>query len=278
MSYVEFEHLQLSRHAYNPRDRARAGDLWRIFQDAAVLGSSHCGWDPRRYVEEQVAFVVRSETAVHHHSPPFGERLSVQTWVSDFRGGRFSNRQIRVLSEGELVSACTQEWLHVRTPDLRITRASPELRQDLQVDERGGDVAFPEVTVDDRPGRVSIWEFQSAFAEMDPLGHANHPRYVDWCDEAISKALAEQGLDPHGCIPIAETVSWNAGVQAPDQVRVETERVGRTRTGHIALSHRLVLEGGRIAAVAKTVRGHDAGAESFWRVWDSDGPNRRPSS
>lgn len=267
MSYVRFDQLQLSRHAYNPRDRARAGDLWRIFQDAAVLGSSACGWDPQRYREAQVAFVVRSETAVHARNPVFGERLQVETWVSDFRGGRFSNRQVRVTADGEPISACTQEWLHVRTPELRIARASAELRADLSVDSRGGDVVFPEVRSPWSASGSTQHGFAPTFGEMDPLGHANHPRYVDWCDEALSHALAEAGLDPHGCTPLAEQVHWKAGVEAPESVTIDTVCEGLTADGHPVFSHAIRLGDGRIAATARTVRTHDAGSSALAALW-----------
>ena len=65
--------LHLARSAFTPRDVARAGDVWRVFQEAAVAGSSAVGWPPGRYRETGTAFVVRQMTVVHHRETRFGE-------------------------------------------------------------------------------------------------------------------------------------------------------------------------------------------------------------
>src|SRR6476661_6115958 len=99
MSLEEFP-LHLQRNAFGPRDTARAGDLWRLCQDAAVLGSSRRGWPPERYRTESCAFVVRSMVLVHHRETAFGDALVARTWVSSFKRGTMSDRQVRVIGPG----------------------------------------------------------------------------------------------------------------------------------------------------------------------------------
>ena len=102
--------------------------------------------------------------------------------------------------------------------------------------------------------------FEAWHTWMDPLAHANHPLDVDWIDEALGRALAAAGADPHGLVAIGEEVSWRAGVEAGDQVRVETRRVGRTADGAVVSEHDVVV-GDRVCATARTVRSHVGGPD-----------------
>ncbi|NCG17813.1 MAG: hypothetical protein GWP91_02220, partial [Rhodobacterales bacterium] len=142
MSIVDFE-LLLSRNVFGPREVSRAGDLWRLCQDAALLGSSARGWDPARYRREGVAFVLRRMTAVHLKQVAFGDPITGTTWVSSFRRGMFSNRQIRMEVQGQRVTEATQEWVHVSQPELQITRAPASLIADFAVADLEPDVCFP---------------------------------------------------------------------------------------------------------------------------------------
>ncbi len=56
--------------------------------------------------------------------------------------------------------------------------------------------------------------------------HTNHPRYVDWLDEAISRWLARQGRDPVQLVPVAEQVRYLSAARAGDALTVEGARVG----------------------------------------------------
>ena len=92
--------LHIPRHAYSVRERARAGDIWRAFQEAAVLGSSAVGWPPPRYREEDCAFVVRRMIVLHHAECTYGEPVQARTWVKDFRRGLLTTREIRLTGTG----------------------------------------------------------------------------------------------------------------------------------------------------------------------------------
>src|SRR5688572_19012834 len=98
---LETIEVTLPRHAFGPRDRARPGELWRLFQDAAIVGSARRGWPPERYRAAGFGFVVRSMVARHFRSTRFGDPLVARTWVSSFRRGLVSDRQVRLTSHGE---------------------------------------------------------------------------------------------------------------------------------------------------------------------------------
>lgn len=235
--------LQLPRHAFSVRDAARAGDVWRTFQDAAVIGSSRLGWPPQRYTAEQCAFVVRQQTVVHHRELQFGETVAVQTWVERFRRGMFSTRQTRFEVDGERVAAATQEWVHVSTEGgrMRAARAKPALLECFAEVEREPLVELPAIT-EERIGPVFTFAFTAWFTTMDPLDHANHPAYVDWCDEAIARQVHAAGLRPVEVVPVAERVRFKTGVLGGERVHVEGRITGTTARGDVVVAFTITVD------------------------------------
>lgn len=258
--------LALPRNAFSYRDAARAGDVWRAFQDAAVLGSSRRGWPPRRYVQEGCAFVVRRMTVVHHRELRFGEQVDATTWVERFKRGMFSTRQVRFAVDGAPFASATQEWVHVSTtgegPEgMKVARASESLLAAFEERPSEPVVTLPAWT----PGPTGpehTFELTAWFTWMDPLNHANHPAYVDWCDEAICRALHGVGVDPLDLVPVAEEVTFRTGVVAPETVRVTVGLVGTTDAGDAVLKASVARPSG-VAADALLVRRLTGGARAL---------------
>jgi acyl-CoA thioesterase FadM len=253
--------IRLPRHAFSPRNAARAGDVWRAFQEIATEGSSRVGWSPDRYHRAGIGFIVRQMTTVHHRETSHGEALTARTWVKDFKRGMITTREIRVVSESGPVASTSQEWVHVRMdhdraaagePPIRPARAAPELVACFEMADPEPSPALPDFSPVEG-ARVHELTFRAWHTWMDPLGHANHPAYVDWADEATSHALAAVGLDPMGLVPVAEHVTWKTGVMAPDQVTVRTRLIGLTASGDAVLSHE-ILRNGSPSATATTIR------------------------
>lgn len=250
--------IRLPRHAFSPRNAARAGDLWRAFQEVATEGSTRCGWSPDRYHAAGVGFIVREMTAVHHRETGHGEPLTARTWVKDFRRGLLTTRECRIVAPDGPIASATQEWVHVRfdhgaDAPLKPVRAAPELLAAFEPIDPEPSPALPAwEAIADAP--THDLAFRAWFTWMDPLGHANHPAYVDWCDEATSVALARAGLDPLALRPVAEQVRWKLGVVAPEEVTVRSRLAGRTSAGDAVIAHEVRNAAGATCATATTVR------------------------
>lgn len=246
----------LSRHSFSARDAARAGDVWRLCQDVAVEASTRCGWPPLRYREEQNAFVVRSMIVVHHAEALYGEPLVGTTWVSRMRREMLSTREVRIRAARGPIATARQEWVHVGAT-LEPTRAPSALLEAFRPEEGPpGDrpPELPAIATPIEPQRAPrVFSFRAWFTWMDPLDHVNHPAYVDFCDEAISVAMHEAGLSPVSLAPVAEELTFRAGVGPGDAVRVESHALGWTSEGHAVIAHR-ILAGDALAASGKTVR------------------------
>ena len=252
--------VSLPRSAFSPRERARAGDVWRLFQDVAVGGSAQAGWPPARYLAEGVSFIVRSMVVVHHRETAFGEALKGMTWPSRFRRGMFFRRECRLAGEGPIASA-TQEWVHV-SQDLALVKASEALVSAFPVEEHEPPVTLPAFEPIEG-GRVHRFELSCWHTWMDPLGHVNHPAYVDWADEATSRAMVEAGIDDvQRLMPVAEEALFRSGVVARQRVGIDTRVIGRTPDGAAVLEHRMEAEGRPSARVISVRRLAGEGGDS----------------
>ena len=243
--------VTLPRSAFTPREVARPGDLWRLFQDIAVGGSSAAGWPPERYRAEGVSFVVRAMTVVHHRELVFGEATVGRTWPSAFKRGVLFRRECRLVVDGAPAASATQEWVHV-SADVRLTPASAALVDAFAIEAHDASVTLPEF-VPIEGARTHHFALTCWNTWMDPLGHANHPIYIEWCDEGLARAMVAEGLDPSQLVARAEHARFKSGAQAADELEVETTAIGTTDDA-VVFRHRVVREGEAIVT-ATTVRG-----------------------
>ena len=190
--------------------------------------------------------------------------LDAKTWVSRFRRRTLSTRELRVRTGGEAVAAATQEWVHVDFDTLKPKQGSLELAAAFPETDIEPSVKMPEF--DERcpeRGRVRFDMWQTW---ADPLAHANHPAYVDWCDEATQPAMSAAGLDPVLLRPspngyVSERRPARRGGARAD----EAYRCHRFRRSRAAAQHRdRTGSGGR----GVTVRGlADGSAQPLIAAW-----------
>lgn len=239
--------VSLPRSAFSPRETARAGDLWRLFQDVAVGGSIEAGWPPERYREEGVSFIVRSMVVLHHAETIYGEALTGRTWPSRFRRGMFFRRECRVSSPRGPIASATQEWVHVSSK-LELVKASDALVSAFPVEELEPSIELPayEPIESARTHRFTLTCWHTW---MDPLAHVNHPAYVDFCDEATSRAMLEAGVDPQRLSPVAEEARFTSGVVAGEEVVIHTRVIGRAADGSAVIEHKVEADGRASARV-----------------------------
>lgn len=248
--------LTLPRNAFNVREVARAGDLWRACQDIAIDASTRAGWPPSRYVAERTAYVMRSMVCVHRRETSHGDTLRTQTWVSKIKRELISLREVRIFSQDDRgalhpVIEATQEWVHV-SADLKLMRKPKALLDAIVAIAGTRTIELPTfVPVD--AGRESRFAFDCWQTWSDPLGHVNHPVYIDWAEEAVARAVKAADLDPSNVVPIAETVTYRKGVSPGMPVEIRTRVVGTTADG-VVMTHTMSDEKGDTYAEATTIR------------------------
>jgi len=257
--------LTLPRNAFTAREVPRAGDIWRLCQDVATLASIRSGWPPSRFRDERVAFIVYRMTMVHDTATPYGAMLDAKTWVSRLRRRTLCTREVRVRTGGQRVAAATQEWVHVDFDTLKPKQGSPEAAAAFAETDIEPSIDLPQF--DEALGASDELRFTMWQTWADPLAHANHPAYVDWCDEATSRHMHAAGLDPLLLRPIAERVAYKSAVLPGEEVLVRTKRIGVIGTEAVVLQHHMETARGP-AAEATTVRGLAEGSgEALVAAW-----------
>ena len=263
--------LRLPRHNVSPRQVARAGDIWRLCQEAAVIAADNVGWSGERFIAERVGFLVSKMTVIHHRELAYGEPVEARTWLRDWRRDTISRREVRLDVAGVALAEATQAWVHVSLGDaldsVTPARASAALLADFspyQLDVPM--VVLPEVvkvfepTLSPPPRmKIDVWH-----TWMDPFAHVNHPMLVDWCDESTSRVLLAAGLDPQALVPVAEQVRFKRGLLGGTAAVVETQIVGMSAMGDVVLKHRVETDMGAVAADAITVRRMTGQAQPDW--------------
>lgn len=258
--------LSLPRDAFTAREVPRAGDIWRLCQDVATLASISAGWPPSRFHDEKVAFIVYKMTVQHDAETPYGAVLDTQTWVSRLRRRTLCTREVRVRTGGQRVAAATQEWVHVDGDTFKPKQASVETAAAFPETDVEPSVTMP--AFDELPGAEDELVFDMWQTWSDPLAHANHPAYIDWCDEATSRRMLASGIDPVLLRPVAEQVAFRSSVLPGERVTVRTKRVGVVDRHAVVLRHHLETERGP-AADATSVRALAEGSiETLISVWD----------
>jgi len=257
--------LALPRNAFTAYESPRAGDMWRLCQDVATRASIRSGWPPSRFREEGVAFVVYKMTLVHGVHSSYGTALAAETWVSRLRRRTLCTREVRIRAGGRLVAAATQEWAHVDGETLKPKQGSAEAAAAFAATEREPSVTMP--AFDGLPGDEDEFAFEMWQTWADPLAHANHPAYVDWCDEATSRRMVAAGLDPVLLRPLAEQVTFRRAVLPGERVTVRTKRIGTIGADTIVLAHRLETEQGAAAEATSVRTLADGSGERLISAW-----------
>ncbi|MCC6878072.1 MAG: hypothetical protein IT378_27415, partial [Sandaracinaceae bacterium] len=164
--------LLLPRSAFTPREVARAGDVWRAFQDLAVFASIEVGWPPQRYRREACSFVVREMSVVHARETWYGEALRGRTCISRVRREMFFQRECELEGDGaSLIARATQQWVHV-SADLVPARAPASLTGAFAVHAALAPVDLPAFEPIEG-AREHVFELECWHTWMDPLGHVH---------------------------------------------------------------------------------------------------------
>jgi acyl-CoA thioesterase FadM len=174
-----------------PEGTVRLNRVAEWFQEAAVHASLTGGYPPSRYEEMGASWFV-SELEVAVDRPiGYGEKIEVETWISDLRRFR-THREYRVFdARGEIVARGRADWLFLqqdpvtrkirpRLPDEPLKAAFPIIADRAMTDEL--DLELPssapklEVVRTVRP------------TELDRHEHVNHTAYVAWLEDLELRA------------------------------------------------------------------------------------------
>ena len=101
----------------------------RWMNDVAIEHSAAGGWPMSRYLDERVAWVVRSHAIEYLRPAGEGDDITLMTWVNAMKGSNCTRRYVfvRARERKQIVSASTV-WVYVGLDSGRIQRIPEALR------------------------------------------------------------------------------------------------------------------------------------------------------
>ena len=194
--------------------RIRFSAMLGLMQDAASTHAEQLGLGFGYLGERKLAFFLsRMQVKVCSKLPSWGERIVIQTWP---RGvdKLYASRDFELSHEGkETFLKATTSWLLIDT----------EQRHPVRPQDYFVGITPREVRVlDDAAPRRLGWEDNTQpfdirharASDLDPNGHVNNTRYIDWVTDAIAE---RHGLESQ----ISElSINFLAEVRMSEEVRL----------------------------------------------------------
>lgn len=185
MPYIHTIDFQIRHYECDPRGQLHAPVLLGYLQEAAFAGSAAVGYSAQRYQEIGYQWYAY-ETEVELMMPLYyGDRLTVRTWVHDFRRVR-SLRQYEVSRDGVIVARASTDWVFINARTLYPSAIPPEIVQAYSLGETVMDgearppfPKFPEV-----PDHAFRMTRRVEGRDLDPAGHVNNATYLAYLLEA----------------------------------------------------------------------------------------------
>ncbi len=163
--------------------------LYRVaewLQEAAVHASRTGGYPPSKYEEMGASWFVQDLDVVMDRPIEYGERITVETWVSDLRRFRTHREYLVFDADERVVARGRADWLFLQQdpisrrvkpmiPDGAMKAAFPIVDDHAIHDHL--DLALP-----DAPPRIEMPRHVRA-TELDRHAHVNHTAYVAWIED-----------------------------------------------------------------------------------------------
>lgn len=174
--------------------RASASVRW--LAQLAADASAAAGFGPDWYEAEGLMWLVRRTTLDLERAVTRGERLSLCTWVEDFRRVR-SHRAYELRDAGgTLLGRGRTDWVLVDTRSGRPVRVPAAVEEAFGVPRGRASAERPAWQAPPPPAEPARMEHDVRFADLDSLAHVNNATYLDLLLEGAMGALATAGWDP----------------------------------------------------------------------------------
>ena len=190
------------------REEASCATLFRYFEETAMRGSAHFGFDLEWYRARNQFWVIRTIQMERACAPRYLDELEISTWISSLARVRSDrNYLIRRARDGRVMARAIANWVYVDGKQMLPARIPNDI---ADMFDKHHAPALPPI------GKVTLHREQSArfefsstrrahFYEADSARHINNVVYVDWLEEGIRDALRAMGyplaLDGASALP-----------------------------------------------------------------------------
>lgn len=199
--------LTVSLYDLDVREEVSCATLFRYFEETAMRGSAHFGFDLEWYRSHNQFWVIRTMQMERACAPRYLDELEISTWISSLARVRSDrNYLVRRARDGRVMARGIANWVYV---DAQLVRPTSIHRDIVAMFDRHAQPALAPIgKVTLHPEQSAIFEFTSSrraqFYEADSARHTNNAIYVDWLEEGIRDALRAMGypLGPDSSNPL----------------------------------------------------------------------------
>jgi acyl-CoA thioester hydrolase len=163
----------------------------RYMQETAFDASAEAGYDMRRYDEIGRHWLIYNTEIEYLAALHYDERVTVKTWVADFRRST-SRRMYEFYREEELVARAHTDWVLLdslngkpaRIPDEMVGAFLPEGAPKPALQRQPFPAPPP------APAGVFRARRRVEFRDLDPVGHVNNAVYLEYASECGFQVVA----------------------------------------------------------------------------------------
>ncbi len=226
--------LTVSLYDLDLREEVSCANLFRYFEETAMRGSAHFGFDLEWYRRHDQFWVIRTMQLERACAPRYLDDLEISTWISALARVRSDRNYVaRRRRDGRMMARGIANWVYVDAQRLTPTRIHPEIAAIF--DQRAEPALPPVGKVTLHPQTPARFEHTTArraqFYEADSARHTNNAMYVDWLEQAIFDALHAMGyalaLDGDAPLPwfYRHTLEYMRPALPGDEVTLHTRLV-----------------------------------------------------
>jgi acyl-ACP thioesterase len=198
-------------------------------QDAAYEHARQLGVGYEFLIKQNRAFILsRMQLKVCSELPSWNERIVLQTWPRGL-DRLFCYRDFEISREGrEPFIKATTSWLMIDTVQRHPVRQQEYFTNVTIRDIHALDGDAPrKLSWDDKTQPFDIRRARAS--DLDPNGHVNNTRYVDWVTDAIAERhgidaqISELCINFHAEIKLGEEVKLGIGEEPDGEVVLQGE-------------------------------------------------------
>lgn len=231
--------LTVSLYDLDAREEVSGANLFRYFEETAMRGSAHFGFDLEWYRRHEQFWVIRTMQIERACAPRYGDELEISTWISSLARVRSDRNYLaRRKRDGRVLARGIANWVYVDAKLMQPTRIHPDI---AAMFDRHAEPALPPIgKVTLHPAQAALFEFtttrRAQFYEADSARHTNNAVYVDWLEEAVRDTLRAMGyplsLDSDTPQPwfYRHALEYARPALPGDAIRIETRLVRRGKT------------------------------------------------
>jgi acyl-CoA thioester hydrolase len=168
----------------------------RWMQEAAFGASAAGGYDLARYAALGRVWLVR-ETEIEYLAPlKYGDVVTLQTWVENFRQFRSLRRYTFTQARtGQVVARAATDWVYVDTATRQPVPVPPDMQQAFFPDGAPPEAAPParRPPLPAPPPNVFTMRRRVEWRDIDSMWHVSNATYLAYLEEASLQVSAAHG-------------------------------------------------------------------------------------